>query len=258
MKESNFSSLTNARPLQSLALRGVFQKREQNENTDLNTQSCLPREKLNRFGSAALSREELLAIILGRGVKGKNVFELAKETVAFLERQPKIPDVEKLLSIRGLGFAKACQIVACLELSGRFLLASDCSVVNTPEDCMRHLGFLKLEKQEVFAVLTLNAGNSILNTHILTRGTVCHAPVHPREAFAKAIEDNAVSVIFVHNHPSGNLVPSLEDIAVTKNLCKVGNIIGIPVRDHLIVSPAGMTSIRRQNSHLFKENFTIE
>lgn len=213
-----------------------------------------PREKIIAYGPASLAKEELLAIILGRGIKGKDVLELSSEVATFLEQSPKVPSVSEVLKIKGLGEAKACQIVACLELSGRFLLASNCPSICTPDESIRRFSFLKYEKQEVFAMISLNSANRVLQTHILTRGTVNQTPIHPREAFVKAIEDRAVSVLFAHNHPSSSLTPSPDDIQVTRTLCRAGEVLGITVLDHLVIGASGYKSIRREFPYLFEKN----
>lgn len=212
----------------------------------------LPREKLCKHGPGVLKSEELLAVILGRGVAGKNVFELSKEIAALLTTLPAIPSVRELSAIKGLGMAKAAQVVACLELSSRFLLATNCEVVKTPEDCVKHIAFIKHEPQEVFIMVSLNSANRIINKHELTRGVVDHTPIHPREAFIKAIQDHAVSVIFAHNHPSGSLTPSRDDLSTTKTLCSAGALLGIEVADHLIIGPSGWKSIRRDRPGIFR------
>lgn len=212
----------------------------------------LPREKMLSLGVSSLTTEELLAIILGRGIKGKDVLELSKEVASFLESSSRMPTVKEIGKIKGLGFAKACQIIACLELSGRFLLASNCPSICTPDESIRRFSFMKYEQQEVFAMISLNSANRVLQTHILTRGTVNQTPIHPREAFVKAIEDRAVAVLFAHNHPSSSLTPSSDDIEVTKTLCLAGDLLGITVLDHLVIGASGYKSIRREYPHLFE------
>lgn len=213
----------------------------------------LPREKLCKYGPDTLNSEELLALILGRGVAGKNVFELSKEIAELLKTLTRIPSVQELARVKGLGMAKAAQVVACLELSSRFLLAANCDTIKTPEDTVKHLSFIKHEQQEVFVMLSLNSANRLINKYELTRGTVDHTPVHPREAFIKAIQDHAVSVIFAHNHPSGSLNPSRDDWLVTKDLCRAGAILGIDVVDHMIIGASGWKSLRRERPGIFKE-----
>lgn len=212
----------------------------------------LPREKMEQQGASALSTSELLAIILGRGVSGKNVFDLSKEIAGYLETLPRIPAVEDLLKIKGLGRAKACQIVACLELSSRFLLAKACESVKTPAECAKFFRFMKFDQQENFAMISLSSANVVLKTHVLTRGVVDHTLAHPREAFSKAIEDRAVAVIFAHNHPSGSLMPSADDLKLTRMLCSAGSLLQIKVLDHIIIGASGFCSIRQKCPEFFE------
>ena len=219
---------------------------------NLKETGILPREKLLQQGASYLNKEELLAIILGRGIRGKDVLELALEVSHFLEKSVRLPTVEEISKIKGLGFAKACQIVACLELSARFLIATNSQAICTPEESVRRFSFMKYEQQEVFAMISLNSANKVLKTHVLTRGTATQTPIHPREAFIKAIEDGAVSVLFAHNHPSSSLKPSSEDIQVTTTLCRAGELLGIIVLDHLVIGASGYKSIRREYPYIFE------
>jgi DNA repair protein RadC len=114
---------------------------------------------------------------------------------------------------------------------------------------------MKYEAQEHLVVITLNSANYIVRVHELTTGLVNQTPVHPREAFAMAIEDRAVSVIFVHNHPSGSLEPSPEDLSITRVLCAAGKILQIPVLDHIIIGKRGFTSMCRMFPDVFESSF---
>jgi len=211
-----------------------------------------PREKMKIYGTSVLSTKELIALILGKGSKDKNVFFLAEELADYISVQPRVPKLEDLLKIKGLGPVKASQILACLELSGRFLLSGIRQEINSPEQAIQSLSFLKNALQENFVVISLNSANNIIETHILTVGLANQTQVHPREAFTKAIENRAVAVIFAHNHPSGNLTPSSDDLNITRTLCKAGQLLSIPVLDHLIVSASGFLSIKREHPSLFE------
>ncbi len=210
-----------------------------------------PREKLKNLGVEALAICDLLALILGRGTVQKNVFELAAELECYLASCKQVPSIEDLKGIKGLGYAKAAQIMACLEFSRRFLLAQNIKSVKTPEELIPHLAFLKYEKQETFVVISLSSANCILKVHNLTVGLVNQTQIHPREAFVRAIEDRAVAVVFAHNHPSGNLQPSHADEEITAQLCRAGKILGIEVFDHLIIGASGFYSLKRTNPGLF-------
>ena len=217
--------------------------------------NLMPREKMEYAGVGALSNEELLAIILGSGSHECSVFELSKQLSDFLSTETSIPTLDRLKTIRGLGKVKAAQILACLELSGRFILSDKAIPVSAPEDVLSRVAYMKYEPQEHLVVISLNSANYIIRVHELTTGLVNQTPVHPREAFALAIEDRAVSVIFVHNHPSGSLEPSSEDISITRLLCASGKILQIPVLDHIIIGKTGFTSLCRCYPELFESTF---
>jgi len=217
--------------------------------------NLMPREKLESAGVGALSNEELLAIILGSGCHDCDVFELSRRLADFLSTETSVPSLARLRNIRGLGKVKASQILACLELSGRFILSDKAIPVTTPEDVLSRVAYMKYEAQEHLVVISLNSANFIIRVHELTTGLVNQTPVHPREAFALAIEDRAVSVIFVHNHPSGSLEPSNEDMAITRVLCASGKILQIPVLDHIIIGKSGFTSLCRRFPEIFESSF---
>ena len=149
-------------------------------------------------------------------------------------------------------------MLACLELSARYILGGKVNPVKRPEDLAKRLSYLKYEPQEHFVLVSLDSSNNIIKVHELTLGLVNQTQVHPREAFARAIEDRAVSVIFAHNHPSGNTMPSPEDFAITRVLCAAGKIIQIPVIDHIIIGKRGITSLCREKPEIFEANLPVE
>jgi DNA repair protein RadC len=214
----------------------------------------LPREKLQQCGATALSNEELIALILGSGTRESSVFELSRHVSDYLSSATSIPTVENLRNIRGLGTVKATQILACLELSSRYILTSRAVSVIAPEDLLSRLAGLKFEQQEHFVVVTLNSANYVINVHDVTSGLVTQAHIAPREAFAKAIEDRAVSVVLAHNHPSGSTEPSEQDFAITRLLCAAGKVLQIPVIDHIIVGRGGYTSMCRLDPDMFERS----
>ena len=214
----------------------------------------LPREKLQTFGAGALTNEELLALILGSGTRDCSVFELSRNISDYLSSATTVPSVESLQHINGLGRVKASQILACLELSNRYILTSRAISVTTPEDVLSRLAGLKFKSQECFAVVTLNAANYVIGVHEVTSGLVNQTPIAPREAFAKAIEDRAVAIILAHNHPSGSTEPSDQDYAITRVLCASGKVLQIPVIDHIIVGKGGYTSMCRLDPDMFERN----
>jgi len=149
------------------------------------------------------------------------------------------------VAIEGVGAAKACQIVACFELTRRYR-ASDVRGrrVTKPEDVLPMVAHLAGRKQEHFVCITLNGAGEVIDRRTVTIGLLNQSLVHPREVFAEAITDRAASVILVHNHPSGTLEPSGQDIAITRQLAEAGSILGIRVLDHLIVTGNGHVSLR--------------
>jgi len=210
-----------------------------------------PREKILQNGISKLTNSELISVILGSGSAKKSVFNLAKEVEELLSVSGKMPDLGDLCRIEGVGLVKACQILACLELSGRFLLGMRAKSIHCAEDLIPCLSFLKTKSQESMVSVSLNGANQILGVHQLTTGLANQTQIHSREAFAAAIQDRALAVIFAHNHPSGSLSPSADDLEVTRVLVQSGKILGIPVLDHLILSPRGWTSLKMTHGHLF-------
>lgn len=205
-----------------------------------------PREKMGREGAAALSNQELLAVLFGRGQRGKDVLALAGEVTLYLERATEPPTLPELCKIHGVGHGKACQILAALELSRRFLTRRYRVRVRKPADALPHLASLRGRRQECFVVLTLDGGHQVIRAHEITVGLANQSQVHPRETFACALEDRAVGILAAHNHPSGSLDPSAEDLVSTRRLSDAGRLLGIPLLDHLIVTGEGFTSLRER------------
>jgi len=208
-----------------------------------------PRERLAKKGAAALSDVELVSIIIGKGVPGKDVFEVAtdiskciKENAAQLNHQDFY---ESLKEIEGVGSAKASQVVAGFELARRCLIKNDIKVTS-PQDVLPLVSEIVNKKQEYFVCISLNGAGEVVSNRVVTVGLVNHSLVHPREVFADVITDRATSVILVHNHPSGSLEPSMEDMAITKQLIEAGSILGIKVLDHLIISKKGYLSMKEK------------
>lgn len=214
--------------------------------------SGLPRERLKKEGPESLSNADLLALVLGRGTAEKDVFSLSEELAKLLASMSHRPTLDELCCVGGLGMAKAAQILACLELSSRFFLGSHMTCITSPGALLPHLAFLKFKNQECFVTVSLSSCNSILGIHVVTEGLVDKTQVHVREVFIESIRDRACGIIVAHNHPSGMLLPSEEDKAVTRILFQAGKLLDIPVLDHLIVSFRGYTSIKRESPELFE------
>lgn len=206
----------------------------------------MPREKLQRLGASALKDYELMAVLLGTGVKGKDVMALSKELIQFIEKEFDSLDLKKLLSIHGLGSAKASQILSALELSKRLLIESQNIKITTPKDIYEELRAYRKKQQEYFIALYLDGANCLLETKVITIGTLNQSLVHPREVFAYAIEKRCASIIVAHNHPSGILEASSEDLEVTQRLKQSGKILGIELLDHIIFTSEAFVSLKEE------------
>ena len=200
-----------------------------------------PREKLINRGAKALKDYELVAILLGSGIKGKDVFKLSREIVKLFDDNFNSLSLEKLLQIKGLGVAKAAQIVSAIELSKRYLIKQN-RKIGCSKDVYNELKEYHNKKQEYFIAIYLDGANHICDINVVTIGILNQSLVHPREVFAPAIEKRCASVIVAHNHPSGNLTPSNADIEVTKRLKESGELLGIELLDHIIFTQNGYFS----------------
>jgi DNA repair protein RadC len=203
-----------------------------------------PREKLLTRGAESLSDVELLAVLLGCGTRKLGVLELASRVLHETEGKAK-PDVATLRSIHGLGEAKACQVAAALEL-GRRWSRKGRSVIRHASDALPYLQDIRAQKQEHFVCVSLSGANEVIASRVVTVGLLDTNQVHPREVFADPIADRAASVVLAHNHPSGTLEASPEDIALTKRLVQAGQLLGIRVLDHLIVTAEGFLSLKQE------------
>ncbi len=196
----------------------------------------LPREKLQKYGVAKLADHELLALLLGSGIKDLNVLQLSKKILQIILKVgvDKIT-LDDLLKIKGLGQAKASQIVAVLEL-GKRLHSNKSKELMTNEDIWRLCAAFRESKKEHFVAFHLDTQNKLIERQIITIGTLNSSLVHPREVFEPAVRLSAASVLVAHNHPSGNLEPSQDDIEITKQLVHAGKILDIRVVSHLVIT----------------------
>ena len=204
-----------------------------------------PREKLNEKGAAALSDAELMAIIMGSGVKGRDVFQISSQLVRMMKDDLDEMDTKHLMKVEGVGFAKACQIIAGMELARRFLVKKE-TIIQNPTDVLPLVGHLKSKQQEYFVCISLNGANELIQSRVVTVGLLNSSQIHPREVFADVITDRAASVVLIHNHPSGSLNPSESDIQITNQLVEAGKILGLTVLDHIIVSKRGYMSMKEK------------
>ena len=209
-----------------------------------------PRERLVKFGEQALSAQELLQLILGRGIAGESVVVTAQKLLSQFGSLQRLAEasIEELSLIKGIGLAKAAQIKAAFEI-GRRLFTQTLPYKNKeltdPEKVYRLIkSKLKDYHKEHFYIIALNSRNhSIAEVSV---GSLNASIVHPREVFAEAIKNKAASVIFVHNHPSGDPEPSEGDLLTTKRLVEAGKILEIEVVDHVIVTNNSFLSFKER------------
>ncbi|MDP3244523.1 MAG: DNA repair protein RadC [bacterium] len=200
-----------------------------------------PRERFLQKGADALSKSDLLAILLGSGIKGKNVRQLSESIIKKFGKNFLNITVDDLLEITGIGQAKALQIASAISLVKRFYDESKTNeiVIKNSQDVLSLTHDLRDKKKEHLVCLYLNARNSLLKKEVVSVGLLDKALLHPREIFYPATELNAASVILVHNHPSGDSSPSEKDNQIIEKIAQAGEIMGIPVVDFIIVSVNG-------------------
>jgi len=199
-----------------------------------------PREKLLKFGPGQLTDTELLAILIGKGTKEKTAVDLARELLIKFEDLNNLASrsPEEYCQLKGMGLTKAATLAAAFELGRRLQVKKHpLKTFKSPEDVAAvYLPLMCHLKKEVFKVLLLNNANQLIKEITVSEGILTASLVHPREVFRQAIIETAKAVILMHNHPSGNPEPSKEDVKITAQLVKAGEIISIPVLDHIILA----------------------
>lgn len=213
-----------------------------------------PRERLIKCGASSLSNEELISIILKTGTKARSSRVLALDILNLVDNIENLEDmtINRLISIKGIGLVKAVELLASIELGRRIYLKkkeikSKCS---NPEDIYLSNKYLfKNKKQEYFYCFYLNNKNELIERKLLFMGTVNRSVVHPREVFKYAYLSSASGIICMHNHPSGDVTPSKDDMMFTKALVEVGRLQNIPILDHIIVGD--------ENYYSFSDNGII-
>jgi DNA repair protein RadC len=196
---------------------------------------------LRERGAAALTDEELVAAIIGMGTAGVDVRAMSRNVVALIREHREAVKLEQLMSVPGMGLAKSVQILSSFELARRYLLSESVRIL-CAEDVLPLLSDIRDKPQEHFVCITLNGANEVIQKRVVTVGLLDKSLVHPRNAYADVITDRAAAVIFAHNHPSGDVQPSDEDIQTQIRLVEAAKILGIRVLDHLIVSRKGYFS----------------
>lgn len=202
-----------------------------------------PREKLAKYGSAKLSDLELLMAMIGSGNAQADVTKIARDVKKLITEKGSELTYEDLLSVKSLGPAKATQIMAGFELWRRQFEVSERPIIDSPEKAVAQLADIRDKKQEHFVCLTLDGANRLIAKRTITIGTLTASLVHPREVFADAITDRAASIIVAHNHPSGNLEASQADHEVTARLKEAGELLGIDIIDHIIITSTDSITI---------------
>lgn len=207
----------------------------------------LPREKLAKYGSDKLKDHELLAILLGSGIKGLNVLELSKKILKVVEKIGiKNITLKDLLEIKGLGNAKASQVFVLFEL-GKRLNSENKTEILSAKDIWKLCSDVCESKKEHFLAFYLDTQNRLIERQIISIGTLNSSLVHPREVFEPAIALHSASIIIAHNHPSKDLKPSTDDKKITERLIEAGKILGIEIADHIILSKSGYLSFQKEH-----------
>jgi DNA repair protein RadC len=200
-----------------------------------------PREKLLARGARALSDQELLAILIGKGTPGMDVMTLAGKLVTVVDEKGLELHSDDLLQFDGVGDAKATLILAAIEFARR-RIKPEGTKIETPADILPLIHHYADRKQEHFISTSINGANEVMNIRVVSIGLVDRTSVHPREVFADALTDRASGVIVAHNHPAGSLVPSAWDIEITKQLKEAGDVVGVTLMDHIIFNRTGYYS----------------
>ncbi|MBI5116827.1 DNA repair protein RadC [Candidatus Poribacteria bacterium] len=207
-----------------------------------------PRERLAKRGPGSLKTSELLAILFRTGTRKMSAVELAEKTLQDFRSLTELSraSTEELQKIEGVGFAKAVEIQAAFEL-GRRLAAergSDRSPIKSAEDVFELMSpEMRSLDREHFKILLLNTKNHLIKTYTVSVGSLNASVVHPRECFKEAIAAHAAAIIMVHNHPSGDVEPSNEDVSLTRRLMAAGDLLGIKVLDHVIIAGSRYVSL---------------
>ena len=207
-----------------------------------------PRERLLDSGPGVLTDADLVAVLFGTGGPGEGILELsARVTAAIPLRQLHRVPVEELLQVRGMGQARAAQLLAAAELGRRLWPDGDAApLVRGPETVFDLTRDIRAANREHFVGFYLNSRNQVLRREIISIGSLNASIVHPREVYQPAIAISAASLILAHNHPSGDPTPSEEDLAITRRLVEAGRILGIDILDHVVVTRDAYASFKER------------
>ncbi len=205
-----------------------------------------PREKLLHRGVAALSDFELLEVLIGSGTRSADVGYIAKQIQKLLQKGSDNVSYKNLTAIKGVSVATAGKIMSALELARRHLVRDNTPLL-TQQDILARLGDIRSRQQEHFVCLSLDGGQRLIAQRTITIGILDSVMAHPREVFADPIADRAAGVIIAHNHPSADASPSQKDITLTQQLAAAGQLLGIDLRDHLILTKTEHFSFRQHH-----------
>ena len=207
-----------------------------------------PRERLVKYGPEKLSSAELLAVILRTGLKGSNVIKVAENALLKYKGVSRAnANFSDLRKVKGIGPVKAGELIACFELGRRLLKDKVATLILSPREVWEQLKDIRESKKEHFVIFFLDTQNQEIKREVISIGTLNTSLIHPREVFEPAIKHLASHIIIAHNHPSGSLEPSEEDIAVTRRLCEAGRLLGIEILDHVIVTKSSYISLKEKN-----------
>jgi DNA repair protein RadC len=205
-----------------------------------------PREKLHKKGAKALSDFELLEVIIGKGAGAADVGTIARSVQKLMGRDDGQLNYDSLTAIKGISTATAGKLLASIELARRYLIKDADPLLNI-RDFLARLDDIRTKQQEYLVCLSLDGGQRLIAKRTITVGTLDTAIAHPREIFADAIADRAASIVIAHNHPSGETKPSHKDIQLTQQLSAAGQLLGITLRDHVIITKTSYFSFRQHH-----------
>ena len=216
-----------------------------------------PRERLLEVGASNISNEELLSILIKTGTKNNSVKDIANLVLKKIESINNLENINinTFSDISGLGKVKTIELMAAIELGRRIFLMKNNNkniIYNNPNIIYENNIYLfKGKKQEYFYCLYLDNRNNLIERKLLFMGTINRSIVHPREIFKEAYLVSASKIICMHNHPTGDITPSMEDIRLTKSLIEIGKLQGISIADHLIMGDNSYYSFYDERGDMF-------
>ncbi len=208
----------------------------------------LPREKLKSYGSQALSTPDLIALILGTGTRKEHVTVLAKRIVRSFDSLQTLSETSQkdLTKIKGIGMVNAGKLIAAFELGRRLYFKSNNNHLLTPQDVIKEVNGICNKTREHLIALYVDARHQLLKKHTVSIGSLNQMIIEPRDVYTEALKLPCAGIILVHNHPSNDPTPSEDDIVFTKKIIKAGELLGIQVIDHLVVTKGEYRSMKEE------------